>query len=78
MISNGLLALPHREPGAWGVLLSHSFVIQWTSTESTLVPGTGIRKAGVGVDSHTLEDERQVHRGMLAAEALVFFPLRFS
>lgn len=44
-------------------------------TEFILVPGTGIRKTGVGVDSHILEDERQVYRGMFAAEALIFFLL---
>lgn len=66
MISNGLLAcktLPHTEPGE---LLIHPFLIQSTFTESTLVPGTGLTKRA---GSHPLDDERQVHRGMLVTKA---------
>lgn len=46
MISNGLLGLPHGEPGAWVSSSPIHFFLQSTFTESTLVPGTEITKRG--------------------------------
>lgn len=73
MISNGLLALPHKEPGGWGELLS--FLIH---PHSLSPPCARHRDEKEGVDSRPLEDEA-VHRGIqyLQPGSTDFFSLRF-